>query len=413
MKQTIIHFLTLSILLFVVFAGCGERADEPLPDSLDTPEGYDEAQLHEREAALYNNSVLGFALRGKSLWQFSENSESRNGKNMVLVSLTNENHSADIRAADRDWQGIMPLVRLDQHAGDEEKMFQIGDVQGSRTHVVRFGNDYVRIEKNNIIYEITGKPESVDAVLEEMIWFEPVTDEPIRVNMEHISRRDLSGDIRQWVDNCLALDMTPFADAMVYESKTYIFATWGSRPTGGYNVRIREALMDEHGDIRVRIEYTSPRPDEMVTQAFTHPVDIVVVDRAARNVLFEGYPSGTPRVMTQLRGIDSLREITAGSRSIKVFSPAPDSEVSDPVKVSGIANVHEANVEYRVFDYDGEKIKDGFTTAAAAIAWGYYEIDISLAEHLRSGDRFTIELFYTDMSDGEVRDVVALPLRMK
>ena len=413
MKQTFTHFFTLSMLLFVVFTGCGERADEPLPDNLDTPEGYDEAQLHEREAVLYNNSVLGFELRGKSAWQVSETSERRNGKNLVLVTLTIEDHDVDVRAADKDWQGLMPLVRLDQQARDDEKVFHIGEVQGRRTHLVRFGNDYVRIENNNIIYEITGKPESVDAILEEMVWFEPVKDEPKRVDMERVSKRDLPEKVGQWVENCLALDMAPFTDAMVYESKTYIFATWGSRPTGGYSVRMREALMDEQGGLRVRIEYSSPRPDEMVTQAFTHPFDIAVVDREAQKVHFEGYPSGTPRLLTQLRGIDSLRDITAGSRSIKVFFPAPDSEVSDPVKVSGVANVHEANVEYRVFDEEGEKIKDGFTTAAAAIAWGYYEFEILLGEQVGSGDRFTVELFYTDMSDGEVRDVVALPLRMK
>ena len=413
MKQTFTHFFTLSMLLFVVFTGCGERADEPLPDSHDTPEVYDEAQLNERETALYNNPVLGFGLKGESARQVSETSEHRNGKNLVLLTLAVEDQNVDVRAADKGWQGLMPLVRLDQQARDEEKVFQIGDVQGRRTHLARFGNDYVRIENNNIIYEITGKPESVDTVLEEMIWFEPVKDEPKRVDMERVSKRDLPEKVGQWVENCLALDMTPFADALVYESKTYIFATWGSRPTGGFRVQIREAVIDENDDLHVRIEYTSPRPDEMVTQAFTHPIDIAVVDRAVRNVHFDRYSSDAPRVLTQLRGIDSLRDITAGSRSIKVFSPAPDSDVSDPVKVSGVANVHEANVEYRVFNEAGEKIKDGFTTAAAAIAWGYYEFEISLGEQVGSGDRFTIELFYTDMSDGEVRDVVALPLRMK
>lgn len=413
MKQTFIHVFTFTTLLVLLFTGCGERADEPLPDSHDIPEVADEAQLHESEAALYNNSVLGFGLRGESASQVSETSEHRNGKNMALLTLAVEDQNVNVRAADKDWQGLMPLVRLDQQARDQEKVFQIGDVQGRRTHLPRFGNDYVRIEKNDIIYEITGKPESVDVVLEEMIWFEPVKDEPKRVDMERVSRRDLPERVAQWVDNCLALDMTPFADAMVYESKTYIFATWGSRPTGGFRVQIREAVIDDSDDLHVRIEYTSPRPDEMVTQAFTHPIDIAVVERAVRNVHFDRYSPDAPRVFTQLKGIDSLRDIKAGSRSIKVFSPEPDSEVSDPVKVSGIANVHEANVQYRVLNEAGEKIKDGFTTAAAAIAWGYYEFEISLGEQVGSGDRFTVELFYTDMSDGEVRDVVALPLLMK
>lgn len=412
MKQPLMFLLTLSILLCILYIGCGERTDEPLQEDRDTLEVYDKARITETEEELYRNPELGFAIQGNAAWQFSESDDRQNGRTMVLVTLTNEDHQIDLRVADKGWQGIKPLVRLDQRARDEEKEIQVGDVRGTRTHLQRFGNDYVRIEKNNIIYELTGKPDGVDAVLDELIWFVPITDEPERVTMERVSRNELPEEVQKWVDNCYSLDMAPFADSMVYESKTYIFATWGSRPTGGYSVRIQEAVV-EGDELRVQVEYTRPRPGEMVTQAFTHPVDLAVVDQPFEKVRYETPRTGAPRAVSQLRGIDSLRDIKAGSASIKIFSPAPDTEVPDPVKVTGVANVHEANVEYRVLDETGAKIKEGFTTAASAQAWGYYEIEVPLGDEVQSGNRFTIELFYTDAKDGEERDVVSLPLRRK
>ncbi len=412
MKQTLRILFIIPILLCILFSGCGEREDEPLQDVSDTLDVYDEARLPETEAVEYRNPALGFAVKGKTEWQLSESSERRDGMNLVLLTLVTDDHQIDLRVVNKDWRDIKPLVRLDQQARDDEEEINIDGVRGTRTHLQRFGNDYVRMEKNNIIFEITGKPEGVDAVLAELIWFDPITDEPERVTMERVSRNELPEEVQKWVDNCYSLDMAPFADSMVFESKTYIFATWGSRPTGGYSVRIQEAIV-EGDELRVPIEYTRPRPGEMVTQAFTHPVDLTVVDGAFEKVRFETSRTGAPRAISHLRGLDALRDIKAGSTSIKIFSPVPDSEVSDPVKVTGVANVHEANVEYRVLDETGEKVKEGFTTAASAQAWGYYEFEVLLGDEVQSGSRFTIELFYTDAKDGEERDVVSLPLRLK
>ncbi len=405
MKQHLWMLIVLPVIICLIYTGCGEREDEPLQDVSDTLDVYD-------ESVVYSNPALGFAVKGDTEWQLSESTDYREGMNLVLLTLTKDGRQIDLRVVDKDFPEIKPLVRLDQRAREEEKEIDIANVRGTRTHLHRFGNDYVRVEKNNIIYEITGKPESVDLVLEELIWFDPVTDEPEQVTMERVSRNELPEEVQKWVDNCYSLDMAPFADSMVYESKTYIFATWGSRPTGGYSVRIQEAVV-EGDELRVRIEYTRPRPGEMVTQAFTHPVDLAVVDRPFARVRFDTNRTGAPRAISQLRGLDALREIKAGSTSIKIFSPAPDSEVSDPVKVTGVANVHEANVEYRVLDETGAQVKEGFTTAASAQAWGYYELEIALGDDIQSGSRFTIELFYTDAKDGEEHDVVSLPLRKK
>lgn len=399
----------LLIMLSMVFSACGERTDEPAPDVQ-----REEEALHIPDAveAAYRHSSLGFAISDKTEWEIQESTDRQDEKHMVLINLTKDGERVDIRAVDGEWQGLMPLVRLDQRARDAQQEIHIGGVQGLRTHLQRFGDDYVRIEKNDVIYEITGKPEIVDAVLDELIWFEPVSVEPERIEVQRVRQRDLPQPVRQWADNLMQLDMMPMAETMTYDSKQYVFATWGTRPTGGYDVRIREAVT-RNGTLYVQLEYTRPGPDEMVTQAITHPFDIAVIDEPFEQVEFEKARREVPRTLARIRGIDDIKKIQAGSRSIKVFTPEPGSEVSDPVKITGIANVHEANVEYRVLDEDAQSIKSGFTTAAAAYEWGYYELEVSVGERLQAGDSFTVELFYTDMKDGERRDIVTIPLQMR
>ncbi len=399
-------------LCLLILNGCGEREEGPIPDEPDTTIDENDEPVPESDEVVYRNTTLGFALEGKTGWGISESTDRRNGKSIVLLTLERDDRRVDLRVTDAGPEQVKPLVRLDQRARDAQEEYQIHDVPGMRTHVQQFGNDYVRFKKDNITYEITGKPGDVDAVIDELIVFEAVEEEVERIVVEDVRRGDLPDTVQQWVDNLMKLDMMPMAQTLKYNSKQYIFATWGSRPTGGYSVKIREAVQRQDA-IYVEIEYTSPRPGEMVTQALTHPYVIAVIDEPEKPVKFKKSPEARPRSLARLRGIEDLPNIKVESRSIKVFSPEPDAAVSDPVKVTGVANVHEANVEYRVLDEAGQIIKDGFTTAAAADEWGYYEFELTLSDKLDSGDQFTVELFYTDMKDGERRDIVSIPLNMK
>ena len=399
-------------LCLLILNGCGEREEGPIPDEPETAIVEDEEAIPETDEVAYRNTTLGFALEGKTDWEISESTDRRDGRSIVLLTLEKEERRVDFRASNVDRDQLKPLVRIDQRARDAQEEFLIHDNPGIRTHLQRFGNDYVRFKIDNITYEITGKPGDVDAVMDELILFEAVEEGVERVVVKEVRRGELPDTVQQWFDNLMKLDRMPMAQTMKYDSKQYIFATWGSRPTGGYSVKIREAVQREDS-IYVEIEYTSPRPGEMVTQAFTHPYVIAVIDEPEKPVRIQKAPEARPRSLARLRGIEELPDIKAESRSIKVFSPAPNTEVSDPVKVTGVANVHEANVEYRVLDEAGQIIKDGFTTAAAAYEWGYYEFELTLSDKLDSGDQFTVELFYTDMKDGERRDIVSIPLNMK
>lgn len=58
-----------------------------------------------------------------------------------------------------------------------------------------------------------------------------------------------------------------------------ILVSLGERPTGGYAVRITQVMIEDNSLV-IMIKRRSPRPEEFVTMALTHPYDLVVLDRA-------------------------------------------------------------------------------------------------------------------------------------
>src|SRR2546422_7875791 len=62
-------------------------------------------------------------------------------------------------------------------------------------------------------------------------------------------------------------------------------------------------------------------------------------------------------------------------------APGFDQEVASPVKVSGLANVFEANVSVEVLDQNGDVIAHDFTTASCGTGcWGSFSL--ALAYHV-------------------------------
>lgn len=77
----------------------------------------------------------------------------------------------------------------------------------------------------------------------------------------------------------------PPVPAVDFERHVLLVAAMGSRPTGGYHIRIAEAaaLADE---VAVRVVETSPSRGCITTQAFTAPVDVVKLPRTSRQIQF-------------------------------------------------------------------------------------------------------------------------------
>ncbi len=254
--------------------------------------------------------------------------------------------------------------------------------------------------------------ETVEQLPEEFNELEHMTTPEESIAVTHIRERDLPDEVKTWFDNSRRLDAMPTAISKVHGDKTYLYVSWGERPTGGYEVSIIDALR-RRDEIIVRVRYRRPAPDAMVTQAITYPFDLATIPITGYPVRFVQAETESPRTPATLRGIENLKNIVAESRLIKVFSPAPDTNVSDEFEVTGIANVFEATVQYRIRNGEGAIIKEGFTTAAAASDWGYFTLNVSVAGLVQQSENITLELYCIDAEDGSERDIVAIPLRMK
>ena len=71
-----------------------------------------------------------------------------------------------------------------------------------------------------------------------------------------------------------------------FSSEIVVAVFLGSRPTGGYSVRIADIVREGDG-IRVTAEETQPGPNCVVSQAFTQPFVLVAVTKVPGAVSFD------------------------------------------------------------------------------------------------------------------------------
>jgi hypothetical protein len=231
------------------------------------------------------------------------------------------------------------------------------------------------------------------------------------VSLTRITEREVTEPVRLWLSASLQFGTAPYVSEFVHEGKRYLLAARGRRNTGGYEVRFLDA--EAEGDtVRVRIRFTRPPADAMVTQVITYPHDIAVISDTARTVQYVKEGNDVPSQFYPLVGIDRIKPITAQSEHIKIFSPAPGTSVDRNIRVTGTALVFEGTVNYRLRDMGGSEIVSGFTTTATGLGWGYYEFSLPVPEGIRAGEQVTIELFYIDMDSGDERDHVRVEVNL-
>jgi hypothetical protein len=63
-------------------------------------------------------------------------------------------------------------------------------------------------------------------------------------------------------------------DGLSLQGGLAVYITLGQRPTGGYAIQIKEIRKSDQTLI-VTLRAVAPKPDQMVTQAITHPYDLV------------------------------------------------------------------------------------------------------------------------------------------
>lgn len=71
-----------------------------------------------------------------------------------------------------------------------------------------------------------------------------------------------------------------------WDKQMVVVATAGAKPTGGYRVEVVSVAVKD-GAVQVKWKLHSPKPGSIVTQAFTHPGEAVLVEKAEGKVVFD------------------------------------------------------------------------------------------------------------------------------
>ena len=96
---------------------------------------------------------------------------------------------------------------------------------------------------------------------------------------------------------------------------------------------------------------------------------------------------------------------------ISVEHPRAGETVERTFTMSGIANVYEANVSWRIVDQDGTVIDEGFTTATCGTGcWGTFEEEI---EYTGTEDWAELQVFQSSAEDGSPMNMVTVPLNFE
>lgn len=96
---------------------------------------------------------------------------------------------------------------------------------------------------------------------------------------------------------------------------------------------------------------------------------------------------------------------------IVVEAPHPGEDIQGPFKLTGIANVFEATVSWKLVDSEGNLVKKGFTTATCGTGcWGTFE-DVVRYDVLSGAG--TLKVFESSAEDGSPLHIVEIPLTFR
>ncbi|MCL6451448.1 MAG: protease complex subunit PrcB family protein [Acetobacteraceae bacterium] len=224
--------------------------------------------------------------------------------------------------------------------------------------------------------------------------------------LERPSLSQVPDEVRTWVQASLSVYAGQTKNS---GEKTYILVTFGTKPTGGYAVEILK--VDREADrLMARVRFTEPTPGQPVIQVLTNPYDLVAIPRTELPVDFVNADYPDRYIMRVLN--TEMRPIVADSTWIKLFAPAPATEVAEVVSFEGVASVFEGTVNYRLRDSKLEVRSEGFTTACMG-DWGYFSAQVELPPGLQAGSTVYLELYTISAKDGSEQDQVIVPLLVK
>ncbi len=89
---------------------------------------------------------------------------------------------------------------------------------------------------------------------------------------EQVNKENLPQSIADWANSN---QETKGFHIMTYDDTSYVLASAGQQPTGGYSVEITQINRISDNQAFVKAVLTTPGPEEIVTMALTYPYDVV------------------------------------------------------------------------------------------------------------------------------------------
>ena len=220
------------------------------------------------------------------------------------------------------------------------------------------------------------------------------------------STEQLPSEIKDWIEYSKELEIV---QEKQLAGKRYLLITGGSKPTGGYGIEIQEAVAIEE-ELEVKVKFAEPNPDHMVTQVITYPYDIVIVEDNELPLRFIDIDNPDKYFMGLL-GMDAIdRPIVASGGWINLFTPEPNSQIQDTIKLTGIANVFEGTVSYELLSEAGAVLLTGHAMATMG-DWAYFEEEIQLPSDIGNHKNLMLEVYSESAKDGSKMFVIEIPLK--
>jgi hypothetical protein len=381
--------------------------------------------------SIYKNEKHGFKLKYPRNLELKETSNQQNFLRMTSLELRDKVYGDRvfyIRATDLGWEFFMPLIHHARLVKGSERKVLIDGAKGYQVKIKDLPRTkYITVERNNVLYEFIGEGKLFDQVLATFEFIEVIKSKQKRVSFVRPTVEALPEKVRNWVKNSLKFDMTRFANVMESDGKQYLFVSSGIRDSvGSHLVEITDVVIMEQEEVVVKTKFTKLPPARPAIQVPDNPYDLVYIEATGLPVRFVPTGDDTHIPITSLTGIDHLPTIVAQSRRIKVFNPAPNEIVDRKFNVSGVANVFEATIVYRLFDTKQNKLVEGFTTATATVPhfirapvipsstinWGYFTLDLEVPKTVAVNTKLILELYWESPKDGTVEDLVVIPLKL-
>ncbi|MTI94585.1 MAG: protease complex subunit PrcB family protein [Firmicutes bacterium] len=189
-----------------------------------------------------------------------------------------------------------------------------------------------------------------------------------------------------------------------YEDRRYILVSYGEQPSGGYNAEITDVTVGDSA-VTITVHFTEPEPGSQVTDQITWPRDSGWISERMLPVQFAA--TGIDTHVPHLIGIDNLPPIVAESRWVKLFEPAPVTTIGNEFTVSGVANVFEGSLLWRLLTVDGNVLVEGMDIAGMG-DWYPFEFTVEVPE--TEVTELALEVFTESAKDGSVENLVTVPL---